>query len=130
MEVVLKLWDSTTEKSLLVEVQEINRTLKTTKDIALEKVVLPIDKHGNIRDMNGERMWHVFGTKRGRILLRKNLYQCDFFTYRNNKIFNQQRFIYIFVISKHFSIQTVSYYESIIFCTLLMPLNDCNSNTK
>jgi hypothetical protein len=34
---VLKLWDSTTEKSLLAEVQEINRTLKTMKDIALEK---------------------------------------------------------------------------------------------
>jgi hypothetical protein len=69
LEVVLKLWDSTTEKSLLVEVQEINRTLKTTKDIAIEKDVLPTDKHGNIRDVNGERMWHVFGTKRGRRLL-------------------------------------------------------------
>jgi hypothetical protein len=34
---MLKLWDITTEKSLLVEVHEINRTLKTTKDIALEK---------------------------------------------------------------------------------------------
>jgi hypothetical protein len=44
LEVVLKLWDSTTEKSLLVEVQKINRTLKTTKDIALQKDVLPIDK--------------------------------------------------------------------------------------
>jgi hypothetical protein len=59
-----------------------------------------------------------------------NLYQCNFFTHRNNNICNQQRFIYIFVTSKHFSIQTVSYYESIIFCTLLMPLKDCNSNSK
>jgi len=32
-----KLWDSTREKSLLVAVQEINRTLKTMKDIALGK---------------------------------------------------------------------------------------------
>jgi len=90
---------------------------------------LPIDKHGNIRDVKGERMCHVFDMKRGRRLLQKKLYQCDLFAHRNNKIFNQQRFIYISVTLKHFSIQTDVMNLS-FFYTLSTPLNDCNSKSK
>ena len=78
------------------------------KDIALEEReitnILPIDKHGNIRDVNGENVafvWHEKGE-----IITETVVPVYLFAHRNNKIFKQRRFIYIFETLKHFSIQT------------------------
>jgi len=45
--------------------------------------------------------------------------------HKRNKTYNQQQFIYISETSKHFSIQEVWHYQSIIFYKLSVPFNNC-----
>ena len=61
------------------------------------------------------------------VLFMYQLYPCKQFSCRNNKIFNQQEFIYIFKILKHFSIYNVWCSRSIIFCALSIRFNNRSS---
>ena len=55
------------------------------------------------------------------------LYGCKQYASRYTKIFNKRRCICIFEISNHFSIY-VRFYQFIVFCTLSMSFNNCNSD--